>query len=146
MMWTNMRTMGGVADPFEPLDRMAREMDRLLGGFAVRRGFPAMNLSAGEGEAVLVAEVPGVAREDIKLTVEDGVLTVEVERRAEPVSEKDVVHRAERVTGRFARSVHLPFEVEAEKIAAKVENGLLTVTLPRREATKPRRIEIAAGS
>lgn len=93
----------------------------------------------------IVAELPGVRPEDVKLSVENGVLTLRGEKRQEEESKPDTVHRYERSFGAFQRSFQLPSSVDADRIEARVEHGMLTVTLPKAEKAKPREIAIKRG-
>jgi len=114
---------------------LADEIDRLLAGTGFAEPHFPVDLSEDKDNAYVRAELPGVKREDIKLETADGALTITVARK-EKVGEKEENFSA-------TRSVALPSDVEAEKIAATYENGVLTVTLPKREALKPRQIAIA---
>lgn len=120
-------------------------MNRMFGEYSASSAFPTMNVWSDENEAIVSAELPGVESKDVNVSVRENVLTVEGVRKAETLAESDIQVRRERPAGRFARSLRLPFEIEAEKISARYENGLLNIHLPRREATKPRKIEIAVG-
>ena len=92
----------------------------------------------------MAVELPGVDPKSVDLSVVGHVLTLQGERTEEPGVKAEEYHRRERATGKFARSVRLPFEVESDKVHARFENGVLRVTLPRKESTKPRRIAINA--
>jgi HSP20 family protein len=132
-------------DPFRELHRMQREMSRLFDGAGDGAAdYPTVNLWSSVDEAVVTAELPGVEPTDLNLTVQGDLLVLEGERKADVPPEKATLLRSERTAGRFHRTVRLPFEVEADKVKAKVEHGLAQITLPRKESTKPRRIAIAA--
>jgi HSP20 family protein len=129
-------------------DELRREMNRLF--FDFEREFPgfAFNAEAPEvtlddtGEAlVLRAELPGVAEKDIELQVEEGSVTLRGHRKEER-EEGHSVHRKERADFRFARSFSLPAKVNSEKVEAVLKNGILTVTLPKAETAKPRKIAV----
>ena len=113
--------------------------------------FPAMEIVEKDDALVVTAELPGVKKDDVDITVEDGVLTIRGEKKEEKEEKKDEkdnkYHMWERKYGSFQRSFTLPNEVEAEKIAAKFDNGILTVTLPKTEKAKVqgRKIPIAVG-
>lgn len=133
-------------DPFQDLHRLQREVNRLFSDFSEpAERFPALNLWSSDDEAVVTVELPGVDPKEVDLSVIGHVLTLQGERKDEPSVDSDAYHRRERATGRFVRTVRLPFEVEAEKVQARCEHGVLRITLPRKESTKPRRIAIAAG-
>jgi HSP20 family protein len=97
----------------------------------------------GNREIVLKAEVPGLKREDIDLTVENLTLTVRGERRRDESVPDDRYHRVERVYGPFSRSFTLPATVDASRVRAEYRDGVLTVTLPTREEARPRQIQVA---
>lgn len=89
-------------------------------------------------------ELPGLAKDDVKLSVHESTLIIEGEKKVEREENKDSSwHRQERVFGRFQRMFTLPTAVEAEKISATFKNGVLSVTLPKKEAAKPKEITIA---
>lgn len=132
-------------DPLRELHRLHRDMNRLLAGFTTAaEQYPALNLWASPEEAVLVAEIPGVDPKDVDVSVSGDVVTLEGERKEDASVPAESYHRRERETGKFMRSVRLPYEVEADKVQARIEHGVLRVTLPRKESTKPRRIAIHA--
>lgn len=135
-------------DPFADYRSLQREMNRLFEGFGTtesRAVYPAVNLWSDGDRAVVTAEVPGLDPAEIEVSVLRNQVTIQGERKAEKPDEKVVCHRAERGTGRFVRTVRLPFEVENDKVVAKYERGVLTLTLPRSEATKPKRVQIKAS-
>ena len=114
---------------------LADEIDRLLAGTGLTGPDFPVDLSADKDNAYVRAELPGVKREDLKVETAEGALTITVTRR-EKNGEKEETFAS-------TRSVSLPADVELEKVAAVYENGVLTVTLPKREAVKPRQIAIA---
>ena len=93
-------------------------------------------------ELVIKAELPGVSREDVNISVEDGILTIQGERKKEEEIEEDNFHRLERSYGKFTRSFRLPKTVDADKTRAGFKEGVLRITLPRREEIKPREVKI----
>jgi HSP20 family protein len=96
-----------------------------------------------EGDTIrLVAELPGVKAEDVKISLENNVLTVQGEKKREEAQEDDKAYRFERAYGMFERSFTLPATIDANKIVAKFDAGLLTVLLPKVEAAKPRHITV----
>jgi len=102
-------------------------------GVAVKDSGDALNV---------VVELPGVAKEDVKVTLHDGVLTVAAERKQPELKENEQWIRNEVGYGKFERSINLPYAVVAEKISAAHENGILHVTLPKAEEAKPKAIAI----
>lgn len=87
-------------------------------------------------------DLPGIEKEDVKVTFEENTLTVSGERKSETRSEDSNYHRVERVQGSFCRTLRLPKNVDAQKIAANYKNGVLEITLPKAEEVKPKEIEI----
>lgn len=135
------------ADPFRELRRLQSEMDRLFSTFAptagaaMAGGFPAVNIYAGRDGVAVVAELPGVAREDLEVQVHQDTLTLRGTRR--PAAEREeAFHRRERRSGSFSRSIQLPFRVDANRVQAQLEDGVLRLSLPRPDEDRPRRIEI----
>jgi HSP20 family protein len=94
------------------------------------------------GAIVVRAELPDMKREDIKITYENNVLTIEGERRREEVKDTERYHRVERSYGAFRRSFAMPVAVDATNVQASYRDGVLSVTLPRREETRPRQIQV----
>lgn len=94
------------------------------------------------GELVLKAELPAVRRDDIKVSMEGLTLTLEAERHVDTDVQRDRYHRIERGYGSFQRSFTLPASVDAARISASYEDGLLTIRLPRRDEARPRQIEV----
>ena len=123
------------------------EFDRAFG--SRQRGstseFPPLNVWSGEHDVLVTAEVPGVAPEDIDITVDGHVLTLKGSRAQPTAIENAAAHRRERSYGTFARSVTLTYAVEVEKVQAECRDGMLKVFLPRPESEKPRRIRISKG-
>jgi HSP20 family protein len=142
MYWHELRSL----DPFASVRALQRQMNRLFEGYGAeeREAFPAVNLWSSAEEVVVQAEVPGVDPKNIEITVQGDQLTLQGERHAEEPSENAVCHRAERGSGRFMRTFRLPFEVDNARAAARCVHGVLTLTLPRTETSKPRKVAIAA--
>jgi HSP20 family protein len=134
-------------DPFLELRRMQSEMNRLFSGFsaAAAREFPPINIWLGENSVVVTAELPGVTPDNVDISLQDEVLTLQGSRQPQ-VREQDVKwHRRERAYGTFARTIQLPFRVDPEKVQARYNNGLLEVELERLEADRPKKIQIRAA-
>jgi HSP20 family protein len=129
-------------DPFRELRRLQEEIDRRIGGStAAPRGFPTVNVYAGPDGITLLAELPGVEKDDLEVHAHRDTLTLRGTRR--PAAETDeVYHRRERRSGAFTRSIQLPYRIDPERIEARLENGVLHLSLPRPEEDKPRRIAI----
>lgn len=139
-------------DPFRDLRNLQEEVNRLFTGNMARafdeegiaRGAwsPSVDIYENKEHIVLEAELPGMKREDFDLSVENNVITLRGERHFEKKDESDNYHRVERAYGSFTRSFTLPNTVTAEGATADYSNGVLRVTMPKREETKARRIEI----
>jgi HSP20 family protein len=112
----------------------------------LRRYIPAVDLFESGEHYVLRADLPGVAEEDVKIELEDSILTISGERKSEREVAGEGFRRVERATGSFRRSLTLPDGVDAEAITAGFDRGVLEVRIPKPEQRKPRRIEIAATS
>jgi HSP20 family protein len=131
--------------------RIDREMNRLMNSFfgspVCESGcdhdfMPRVNVRENDDKVSLTFEVPGLDKGDIKIVVEDDILTVSGERKfSDEKSENDFV-RSEIRSGSFSRSFTLPDTVDAEKVTADYKNGLLEVTLPKKEEKKPKQIEV----
>jgi HSP20 family protein len=106
---------------------------------------PAVDIYETDKEIVLKAEIPEMQEKDVEIKVEDNVLTVSGERKMEKEVKEESYHRIERSYGTFSRSFTLPQTVDREKIAAAYKDGVLRVTLPKREETKPKQIRIEVG-
>jgi len=143
-------------NPFREMDLLRREMNRLfddwplrfekdLGGVSMAAWSPNVDIFEDENEVVLSLEVPGINEKDIHLSLEGNTLTISGERKLEKEDKKDNYHRIERCYGSFSRSFSLPSNIEHEKISASMDKGVLKVTLPKKEETKPKKIEIKVG-
>ena len=103
---------------------------------------PAINILEREDAMVITADLPGLKAEDVDVTVEEGTLTIRGERKLEEVGEGETFHRVERIYGVFERTFTLPNSVDVDKIEARFSNGEMTLTLPKREESKPRSVKI----
>ena len=103
---------------------------------------PSVDIHETENELVLKADLPDVKLEDIEVRVENDTLTLKGERKFQKDESVKGYHRIERSYGSFVRSFTVPATVDAEKVAAELKNGVLTVTLPKKEAAKPRQVKI----
>lgn len=107
--------------------------------------YPALRVHENDDGIVVRTEVPGVMPEDIQVELKSDTLTITVEKKAESIAEGARRLRRERRTGKFSRSFELPFHADREAISADYTNGVLTISLPRAEEEKPRRISVQAG-
>jgi len=119
-----------------PLSELART-SQLLSGWT-----PAIDLYEEKDNFILRAELPGMKKEDIEVSFQDGCLCLSGERRGEEEVKNAEVYRAERYFGRFQRSITLPSPVAVDKVKAQYKDGVLTVTLPKTEEAKPKHIDV----
>jgi HSP20 family protein len=145
-------------EPVRELQTMQNEMNRLFntffdsptpgngGGHGVaRRWIPAMDVVETGDHFVLRADLPGLSENDVKIEVEDNVLTISGERKAEHEQQGEGYYRVERAFGSFSRSLTLPEGVEADGIQANFNSGVLEVRIPKPEQHKPRKVQISLG-
>lgn len=134
-------------DPFRELTALQDEMSRLFGRFVgepVERQswIPSIDVVETKDSIKFKADLAGLKPEDIKIEVEDNVLTISGERRFEEKVEEDKYYRIERRYGSFSRSIALPQGVNTDGIVANYENGVLEVIVPKTEEAKPKRIDV----
>jgi HSP20 family protein len=103
---------------------------------------PTVDISETETEYAIQAELPGVNKADVKVTLENGVLTIQGERRQQQMDSGRKHHRIETSYGRFVRSFSVPDSVEAENVRAEYADGMLHLHLPKSEKAKPRQIDV----
>lgn len=134
------------SDVWSPLSHLAvlqDEMNRVFGNPRPAQGWlPAVDFYEDGEQLVLKAELPGMKKEDLDLSLHDGVLTLAGERKEEKTFENAEVHRSERYLGKFQRSFTLPAAVNAANVQASFKDGILTVTLPKAEEAKPKHIAV----
>jgi HSP20 family protein len=106
---------------------------------------PALDISERKDAYLVTAELPGVDAEDLDITMEDGLLTIQGERHFAHDSSEQQFHRVERRYGAFRRSITLPAQVQAEQIEASFDNGVLQILVPKAEEAKPKRIRVRPG-
>ncbi len=139
--WRPMNDLISIQDEinrtFEDLWRQSR-----TGGSPASGWWPAVDLTENKNEFKLVAELPGLRREDVKISLTENVLTLRGEKHAHKENEGESWHQAERSYGVFERSFQLTCPVDASKVKARFEDGVLTVTLPKSEESRPREIDI----
>ncbi|MDJ0904762.1 MAG: Hsp20/alpha crystallin family protein [Woeseiaceae bacterium] len=140
-------------DPWSFADLVQRDFNRLPGRRLGRTDLetpvsdwaPAVDIVEEKDRFILRADVPGVAREDIDVSMEDGILTISGERHTEKHEDAEGVKRFERVSGKFYRRFTLPETADAEGIAARNANGILEVSIPKQPEVQPRRITVEAA-
>ena len=138
--------------PWGDLVSIENEMDRLFDDFFVggprRRGWyvqrwnPAVDISENNGNIHVDVEIPGMKKEDIKISLENNVLMLKGEKKQDREFKEENCHRMERRYGSFVRSFELPMPVQADKIKASYKNGILKIDLPKAEEVKPKEIPI----
>ncbi len=141
-------------DPYREFRSLAERVNRAASASAARRDeemslgawLPPVDISEEKDRIVLTAELPGFKEDQIELQVEGGVLTLRGERKFEEEKEGRNYHRVERSYGQFVRSFTLPSNVDRENVKASFANGLLEITLPKREEAKPRQIQVTPGA
>ena len=138
-------------DVMRELASMQERMNRIWSGYdrgrddVSNRGtwLPAVDIyETDQHEVVLKADVPGLRRDDIRLTVENNTLTIRGERRPDEQVRENQYHRVERTYGAFSRSFALPTTIDENRVKAEYRDGVLTITLPAREEARPRQIQV----
>src|SRR5919107_1143675 len=133
-------------EPFSgDLHRLFNTLFEDRAGVAQQRWMPAMDLVEADDHFVLKADLPGLGEDDVSIEVRDNALTIAGERKAEHEQREKGWYRLERSFGRFSRSLTLPEGVDPDAIAASFDRGVLEVRIPKPEARKPRRVQIAVG-
>lgn len=137
-------TFGKLSDLRDEIDRLFEtpfgelaHASNLLSGWS-----PALDMSEDKENVYVRAEVPGMKKSDIEVSLHDGMLTISGERKQERNQPGGEVYRAERFVGRFQRTVSLPSPVAPDKVRAQYKDGVLTVTLPKTEEAKPKQIDV----
>jgi HSP20 family protein len=139
-------------EPARELSTLQSEMNRLFQAFfdgdgeTARQWAPAMDLMDAGDHLVLKADLPGLSEDDVRIEVRDDVLTVSGERKSEHEQKRNGYYRVERAFGGFSRSLTLPEGVDADRIEASFDKGVLEVRIPKPEERQPRRIAIGKDS
>ncbi len=135
-------------DPWKDLrDEIDRVFDSFFGRYPVsseHEGYyvPAIDVEETENEYIVKAELPGLKKDDIKISLREDSITISGERKKEKEEKGKTYHRVEMAYGKFVRTIQLPEEIQPDKAKAEYKNGILTVTLPKSEKAKPKEIEI----
>jgi HSP20 family protein len=148
-------------DPFQDLRSAQDEMQQMTRSLAQAFGLaaqpqagaaasapawvPALDISERKDAYLVTVELPGVEADDLEITLEDGLLTIQGERQFTSESSEQQFHRVERRYGAFRRSITLPAQGQAEQIEASFENGVLQIVVPKMEEAKPKRIQVRPG-
>ena len=147
-----------VWNPFRELDEVQNRLSTFFGGFpefgrfprrlfgdgdiALSEWSPQVDISEDDKEYLVKADLPEMKKEDVKVAIEDNVLSISGERKSEKEEKKKKFHRIERSYGTFLRTFTLPQDAEANKIAAEFKDGVLKVHLPKSRASKPKPVEV----
>jgi len=130
-----------------PWSQFHQELNRLFGensNIVTSDWVPVVDIKEEKDRFVLNADLPGVDRDNIDITMEDGVLSIRGERQLEDVTDGGEYKRVERAHGSFYRRFALPDEADPDKISARCSNGVLEVVIPKRESVQPKRIEVGS--
>jgi HSP20 family protein len=143
--WTPRRDLW---DPFAGLAEIQDEMNRLFDTSLRRHGgfegafSPALDMVVEKDNVVVTADLPGLTKDDISVTLQDNYLTIKGEKRHEVEQKEANYFLSERVHGSFTRTIELPTAVDAKRIDARFKDGVLHVTLPKTEEAKPKQMEV----
>ena len=140
-------------DPFRELEDMSARLNRLFNQPLARRmpddegtlladWAPAVDVQETDSEYLVKADLPEVKKEDIRVDIQDGMLSVRGERRQEKEEKGKKFHRIERASGRFERRLAVPAEVDAQTVVAEFKDGVLKVHLPKSAGAKPKTVEV----
>jgi HSP20 family protein len=139
-------------EPFRDMVTLREDIDSLFNDFFQRTPvekfpkeglwFPALDIEETKETIVINAEIPGLKKEDIQLSISEGQLVLQGERRFEKEEKEKTYHRIERQYGSFKRTISLPTEVEADKTQATYKNGILNIVIPKSKKAKPKEIGI----
>ena len=133
----------GLAWPtFGRLASLQDELDRLF-ETPLQAWAPALDVHEDKDSYTIRVELPGLKREDIEVSLQDGALVISGERKTETIKEDTEVHRQERCFGRFSRALTLPTAVSGDQVKAAYKDGIFTVTLPKAEEAKPKQITVS---
>lgn len=141
-VWSPFRHLSMLRDEIDrlfdsPLNALTSNSQQFLNGW-----LPTVDLFEDRDHLVIKAELPGMKKEDIDISLHGDVLTLSGERKEEETFDKAETYRAERFLGRFQRTLTLPVAVDASKVQASYKDGILTVTLPKAEEAKPKQIQV----
>ena len=144
-------------DPFKELNEMENRLATMFGRAPVRKNgekdeamtvaewAPLVDITEDEKEYLIKAQLPEVKKDDMKVSVQDGILTIAGERRSEKEEKNKKFHRVEWAYGSFSRSFTLPEDADADKVAGDFKDGVLKVHVPKSEKAKPKKIEVKVG-
>lgn len=141
--WRPFRDMMSIQDEMNMLfdDFLGRPLMRTEWSEGVWN--PSVDISETKDNVIIKAEMPGLAKEDVKISMQDNMLTLTGEKKQEKEEKESNYHRVERSYGAFSRSFTLPTSVKSDKIKATYKDGILSITLPKTEEVKPKEIPIS---
>ncbi len=148
MLWTDGLGMFGRGfDPWSEFQRIENEMNRVLSRYVSpsTSDFPAVNIWSDGEETLVTTEIPGIDSDAIDISVIGKTLMIKGNREPEKPEDGCSYHRRERWYGQFTKTIELPFNIEADKVAANFSNGILSIRLPRADAEKPKKITIKSA-
>ncbi|MBF0385157.1 MAG: Hsp20/alpha crystallin family protein [Candidatus Omnitrophica bacterium] len=140
-------------DPFQEVETLQKEMNRLFyfspvkspegDGQLLENYFkPAVDIYDNQNEIVVKADIPGLNKEEINVSVDDNILSIQGDKKYDKEVKRESFYRFERCYGKFIRSIELPKNVDSQKIAANYQNGVLEVKLPIKEEAQPKQIKV----
>ena len=143
-------------DPFKELEDVSNRLNRIFGRFPARAGSgqemltladwsPSADITETDAAYLIKAEIPGVQKEDVKVTVQDGMLTMQGERKMEKDEKGKKFHHIERSYGSFVRSFRIPDDADENSVKAEFKDGMLSVTLSKSEKAKPKSINVSVS-
>ena len=143
-------------DPFRELEDVSNRLNRLFGQslarsesgqnmLAVVDWAPSVDISETDSEYLIKGEIPGVKKEDVKVSIQDGMLTIQGERKQEKEEKGKKFHRIERSYGSFVRSFRVPDDADENSVKAEFKDGMLNVTLAKSAKAKPKAIEVSVS-
>ena len=143
-------------DPFRELEDVSKRLNRIFGQaparteagnemLAMADWAPSVDISETDTAYLVKAEIPGVKKEDVKVNIQDGMLTIQGERKQEKEEKGKKFHRVERCYGSFMRSFRVPDDADEGKVKAEFKDGMLNVTLSKSEKAKPKQINVSVS-
>jgi HSP20 family protein len=143
-------------DPFKELEDVSNRLNHIFGRVTARSEpdremlttadwMPSVDISETDAAYLVKGEIPGVKKEDVKVTIQDGMLTIQGERKQEKEEKGKKFHRIERSYGSFARSFRVPDDADESKVKAEFKDGMINVTLPKSAKAKAKAIEVSVS-
>ena len=152
MRWDPFQDLRSAQEEMAQMGQMSPMLAHALGLYGQQQSSatatawaPALDISERKDAYLVTVELPGVEADDLDITMEDGLLTIQGERHFAHDSSEQQFHRVERRYGAFRRSITLPAQVQAELIEASFDNGVLQIVVPKAEEAKPKRIQVRPG-